>query len=252
MQHNHEYPDYFARFYDVIYHQIRSGVDTHYFLDKIKNTEGKILEVGVGTGRFFTEALHAGADIYGIDVSKSMVDILKKKVHTSEHFRIYTGDACTMRLNKTFSLIIAPFRVFSHLIEVSDQLKFLENIWEHLEQGGTFIFDLFIPNPELLHKGIDKVMDFEGEYEPGKKLRRITSSFSDIVSQILDITMLFEWEENNQWLSGEWKFKLRYFFRYELEHLLSLSKLNLVHIYGDYNQGSLNKESKEFIMVCTR
>ena len=252
MQHNYEYPDYFARFYDVIYHQIRSGVDTHYFLDKIKNTEGKILEVGVGTGRFFTEALHAGADIYGIDVSKSMVDILKKKVHTSEHFRIYTGDACTMRLNKTFSLIIAPFRVFSHLIEVSDQLKFLENIWEHLEQGGTFIFDLFIPNPELLYKGIDKVMDFEGEYEPGKKLRRITSSFSDIVSQILDITMLFEWEENNQWLSGEWKFKLRYFFRYELEHLLSLSKLNLVHIYGDYNQGSLNKESKEFIMVCTR
>ena len=252
MQHNYEYPDYFARFYDVIYHQIRSGVDTHYFLDKIKNTEGKILEVGVGTGRFFTEALHAGADIYGIDVSRSMVDILKKKVHTSEHFRIYTGDACTMRLDNTFSLIIAPFRVFSHLIEVSDQLKFLENIWEHLEKGGTFIFDLFIPNPELLHKGIDKVMDFEGEYEPGKKLRRITSSFSDIVSQILDITMLFEWEENNQWLSGEWKFKLRYFFRYELEHLLSLSKLNLVHIYGDYNQGSLNKESKEFIMVCTR
>ena len=252
MQHNYEYPDYFARFYDVIYHQIRSGVDTQYFLDKIKNTKGKILEVGVGTGRFFAEALHAGADIYGIDVSKSMTDILKKKVHSSEQFRIYTGDACTMKLNKTFSLIIAPFRVFSHLIEVSDQLKFLENIWEHLEQGGTFIFDLFIPNPELLHKGIDKVTDFEGEYEPGKKLRRITSSFSDIVSQILDITMLFEWEENNQWLSREWKFKLRYFFRYELEHLLSLSKLNLVHIYGDYNEGSLNKKSKEFIIVCTR
>jgi SAM-dependent methyltransferase len=252
MQHIYEYPEYYARFYDVIYHQLRSGVDTPYFLSKIKNTKGKILDVGVGTGRFFTEALHAGDDIYGIDVSKSMVDILKKKVDASEHFRIYTGDACTMRLNKTFSLIIAPFRVFSHLIEVTDQLKFLDNIWEHLEEGGTFIFDLFIPNPELLHKGIDKVMDFEGEYEPGKKLRRITSSFSDIVSQILDITMLFEWEENNQWLSGEWKFKLRYFFRYELEHLLSLSKLNLVNIFGDYNEGSLNKNSREFIIICRR
>jgi len=216
------------------------------------HTRGRILEVGVGTGRFFTGALQAGADIYGIDISKSMIDVLKKKVDKSLHDRIYTGDACTMKLNKKFNLIVAPFRVFSHVIDVSDQLKFLNNIWEHLEKEGVFIFDLFVPNPELLYKGIDKVMDFEGEYEPGKKLRRITSSYADKVNQVLDITMLFEWEEDNQWLSGEWKLKLRYYYRYELEHLLRLSKLNLENIYGDYNEGQLNKNSREFIMVCSR
>lgn len=247
----YEYPDYVARFYDVIYHQLRSGVDARYFLNKIKKTRGRVLEVGVGTGRFFAEALRAGVDIYGIDVSKSMVDILKTKVDTSEHYRIYTGDACTMKLNKKFHLIIAPFRVFSHLIDVSDQMKFLDNIWEHLENEGKFIFDLFVPNPELLHKGLDKVMDFEGEYEPGKKLKRIVSSYADIVSQIMDITMKFEWEENNQWLSKEWRLKLRYYYRYELEHLVRLSKLNLVQIHGDYNEGLLHKESKEFIVVCS-
>ncbi len=246
----YEYPDFVARFYDIIYQQIRSGTDSHYFLNKIRNTRGKILEVGVGTGRLFTQALHAGADIYGIDVSKSMTSILKNKLDSSDHYRISTGDACTMKLNNMFSLIIAPFRVFSHVIDVSDQLKFLDNVWEHLDGNGKFIFDLFVPNPELLYKGIDKVVDFEGEYEPGKKLRRITSSHADMVTQIMDITMRFEWEENDQWLSKEWKLKFRFYFRYELEHLLRLSKLKLVNIFGDYDEGLLKKDSKEFIVVC--
>ena len=47
-----EYPYYFARFYDLIYHKLRDGVDNQYFLDQIKQTNGKILEVGVGTGGF--------------------------------------------------------------------------------------------------------------------------------------------------------------------------------------------------------
>jgi SAM-dependent methyltransferase len=252
MKQVYEYPDYFARFYDVIYHQLRSGVDSLFFLDKIKNTRGSVLEIGVGTGRFFTEALHSGADIYGIDVSKSMISVLKNKLDPAFHYRIHTGNACTMILNKKFKLIIAPFRVLSHVIEVSDQLKLLDNVWEHLEEDGKFIFDLFVPDPELLHKGMDKVVDFEGEYEPGKKLRRTTSSYSDMASQLLDITMKFEWQENSQWLSGEWKMKLRFFFRYELEHLVKLSRLHLENIFGDYNEGLLNKNSKEFIVVCGR
>jgi SAM-dependent methyltransferase len=247
----YEYPDFVARFYDVIYHKLRSGTDTQYFLNKIKNTRGRVLEVGAGTGRFFAEALKAGADIYGIDISKSMTDILKTRIDAKEHFRVQTGDACTMKFKNKFQLIIAPFRVFSHLINVSDQMKFLDNIWEHLEKDGQFIFDLFVPNPELLHKGMNKVRDFEGEYEPGKKLRRIVSSYADNVSQLMDITMKFEWEENDQWLSREWQLKLRYYYRYELEHLIKLSKLNLVHIFGDYHEGLLNKESKEFIVVCS-
>ncbi|HJX72221.1 MAG TPA: class I SAM-dependent methyltransferase, partial [Bacteroidales bacterium] len=114
MKKTFEYPDYFARFYDVIYHQLRSQVDYHYFLNKIMSVRGRILEIGVGTGRFFAEALRSGADIYGIDVSKSMIEILKNKLDASDHYRIHTGDACTMKLNQKFRLIVAPFRVFSH------------------------------------------------------------------------------------------------------------------------------------------
>ena len=50
---NPEYPDFFARFYDLIYHQLRDSADSQFFLRKTEKTKGKILEIGVGTGRLF-------------------------------------------------------------------------------------------------------------------------------------------------------------------------------------------------------
>ena len=82
------YPEYFARFYDLIYHKVRDGVDNNFYLEKIKNSGGKILEVGTGTGRLLIEALENGADIYGIDLSPAMLDILKAKLTGDQLSRI--------------------------------------------------------------------------------------------------------------------------------------------------------------------
>ena len=74
------YPDAFARFNDPIYERLRKDVDYDFFLDRIKQVEGKVLEIGVGTGRFFIDALNSGADIYGFDISPSMINILNHRL----------------------------------------------------------------------------------------------------------------------------------------------------------------------------
>ncbi len=247
-----EYPDYFARFYDLIYHTVRSETDTGYYLEQIKACKGKVLEIGSGTGRLFIDALNAGADIYGIDISKSMTDVLKSKLLEEVHNRIMNGDACSMKLEQKFDLILAPFRVFSHVLDTKDQTAFLNNVYDHLTDSGEFILDLFIPDPVMLANGIYDEVDFEGEYEPGKKMRRIVTSIPDIVNQLLDITMRFEWDENGTLLSKSWKLKMRFFFRYELEYLIKSSKLHLKKIYGNFNGASLDKDSREFVTVCSR
>ncbi len=112
-----EYPDYFARFYDLIYHKLRDGVDNQYFLDQIKQTNGKILEVGVGTGRFFINALSRDADIYGFDISSSMVYVLKAKLNKTQHNRISVQNIVDFQYDFKFDLIIAPFRVVMHLLK---------------------------------------------------------------------------------------------------------------------------------------
>ncbi len=81
------YPEYFARFYDLIYAKIRQGVDDQNYMRKILAAGGPALEIGVGTGRLFIEALKRGVDIYGLDNSASMLSILKSKIAAEDHRR---------------------------------------------------------------------------------------------------------------------------------------------------------------------
>jgi SAM-dependent methyltransferase len=246
------YPAFFARFYDVIYSHIRSGVDTEYFLSKITEANGPVLEVGTGTGRFFVEALKRGADIYGIDISPYMLDILRSGIEEKDFHRVSQQSITDFKADKKFSLIVAPFRVFMHLSTIDEQIRALEHVYECLEDGGSFIFDLFVPNPGLLERGMKEVTDFEGEYAPGETVRRITSSHSDLVNQITHITFRMEWTESGKQFSETWNTELRLFFRYELELLLSSSKFSSWQIYGDYMESPLDKDSKEFLIVCLK
>jgi SAM-dependent methyltransferase len=245
------YPDFIARFYDVIYAHLRT-VDQDYFLQKILETKGPVLEIGVGTGRFFLEALSKGADIYGVDISDAMLQQLRSKLDKSQHHRIFQQDARSLKLDKKFNLIIAPFRVFSHLLDVEDQLRALNSAYEHLNQGGNFVFDVYVPDLRLLQHGVTEQTDFDGEYAPGKKLKRVVSAKPDLINQISQITMTLTWDEENGPKTGTWNAPMRFFFRYELENLVSRSKLRLKHLYGDYEEHGLNSNSKDFIVVCER
>lgn len=246
------YPPCFARFYDLIYAKIRSDVDTGYFLSKIRDAKGKVLDVGVGTGRFFLEALKDGADIYGIDISPAMLDILKTRINTKDHFRVSQQDIRDFETGLQFSLVLAPFRVFMHLIDEADQLKALNHVYDQLEDGGIFIFDLYIPDPGLLVSGMNEVMDFEGEFEPGNTIRRYVTSHSDMVTQVNHLSMRFDWNEGERKFSEIWNSELRFFFHFELEYLIRQSKFSSYSILGDYNENPLSAESKEFVVVCRK
>lgn len=247
-----DYPDFVVRFYDAVYHRIRSHVDEKYFLDQIARTEGKILEIGVGTGRLFSQALKSGADIYGLDISERMIEKAKEKVPREQHPRLFVQNAVTMKLSQRFALILAPFRVLAHLMKVNDQISCLSRIRKHLEPGGRFIFDMFIPDFNVLAKGIPERVDFEGEYEKGKKLIRISSATYDLSRQIGNVRMKFRWDEGGRRHEALWKFPMRFYFRFELEHLVCRSGLELEAIYGDYQGNPISEKSTDYLMVCKR
>lgn len=247
-----KYPASIARFYDTIYHQVRDSTDIGFFLNEIKNSNGKVLEVGVGTGRLFQKALEADANVYGIDISTSMLDILYKKIPSKEHHRISNQNIIDFRSDFKFDLIIAPFRVLMHLIEKEDQIKALNNVCRHLNENGRFIFDVFIPDLNYLLKGYDNYLDFEGEYEPGKKIRRYVTTKPSLMTQRIDVTFNLEWDEKKGMGKDLWSFPMRFFFRYELEHLVDRSDFRKYEFFGDYQGNRISENSKDFIAVCTK
>jgi SAM-dependent methyltransferase len=246
------YPAGFARFYDTIYHHIRDGVDKEFFINEMSKVKGKVLEIGVGTGRLFIDALNNGADIHGIDISESMLEVALAKINEKDHYRISRQDMIDFAFDFRFDLIIAPFRVIMHLTDKGDQIRAIDNVFNHLNQGGKFIFDTFIPDLKQLVTGIRNVTDFEGEHEPGKKIRRVVSTRPDLLNQVINVNFHLEWEEDEELKQENWEVPLRFFFRYELEHLVERSLFKKYSILGDYKSNGLNKDSKEFIVVCNK
>jgi SAM-dependent methyltransferase len=249
----HEYPAYFARFYDLIYKKQRDGVDSDFFLNEIKKTRGKILELGVGTGRFFIKALNAGADVYGIDISTSMTDLLKEKIEKEHQKRISVQNLINFELEDTFDLIIAPFRVFMHILNKEEQIHSLNHIYKYLNSNGRFIFDAFVPDLNQIIQGFHDYKDFDEEYQPGKRLKRYVSTEPDLINQIINVTFTLKWDEDDGFQKRKWNFPLRFFFRHELEHLIERSKFGKnFFILGDYQGNKLKNDSKEFILVCRK
>lgn len=246
----YKYPKSFARFYDTIYHNLRDETDNQYFQNEIKSTKGKVLEIGAGTGRLFMNALNAGADIHAIDISESMLDVLYSKLPENQHFRVKHANMTDFRTELRFDLILAPFRVLMHLLEKEEQMKAINNAYDHLNSGGRFIFDVFVPDPRQLVQGLENKLDFEGEYAPGMKIRRFASTTPDLIRQTIEVDFHLEWEEASGLKQDDWKLPLRFFFRYELEHLIERTKFERYEIFGDYNRSKLDRYSKEFVVIC--
>jgi SAM-dependent methyltransferase len=247
------YPDFVARFYDAVYAQIRDGVDNAFYLARMAAADGPVLEIGSGTGRLLREALRRGIDAWGIDASPTMVERCRAQLPADRRERVSVADAVSMRLGGRFALVVAPFRVLSHVPEVADQLRLLDAVHEHLVPGGTFVFDLYVPNLKLLLEGLSESCDFDGEWAPGRTLRRFTSSApADLSRQTNRVHMRFEWEEEDGEHRDTWEFEMRFYFRFEIEHLVARSRLRLEALHGDFAGGALTAASRELVVVCRR
>jgi SAM-dependent methyltransferase len=247
------YPDFVARFYDPVYAQVRDGVDNEYYLSRMASAAGPVLEIGSGTGRLLREALRRGIDAWGIDASAAMVERCRALLPADRRERVSVADAVSTRLGRRFALVVAPFRVLSHVPSIEDQLRLLDTVHEHLVPGGAFVFDLYVPNLKLLLEGLSETRDFDGEWAPGRKLRRFVSSApADLSRQMNRVRMCFEWEEEDGEHRDTWEFEMRFYFRFEIEHLVARSKLRLESLHGDFAGGPLTAASRELVVVCRR
>jgi SAM-dependent methyltransferase len=247
------YPDVVARFYDTVYASLRDGVDNTWYLERMARAGGPVLEIGVGTGRLFAEARRRGIDAWGIDLSPSMIAACRAKLAPEDQHRVSVADAVSLGTSRRFAMICAPFRVLSHVHDAADQLRLLDAVHDGLLPGGVFIFDLYVPNLRFLLEGIPEHADFDGEYAPGRRLRRLVESApANLATQRNRVRMQFRWDDDDGEHAGEWTFEMRFFFRFEVEHLVARSKLSLEAVYGDFADGALTPESRELVVVCRR
>ena len=114
--------------------------------------EGAALELGIGTGRIALPLSQRGVHVHGIELSPAMVEQLRAKPGADD-IGVTIGDFATTKVDGTFTLAYLVFNTITNLTTQDEQVECFRNVAAHLQPGGRFVIEVFIPVLQRLPPG---------------------------------------------------------------------------------------------------
>jgi ubiquinone/menaquinone biosynthesis C-methylase UbiE len=256
-----EYSSFVAESYDYV-PPVAGRRDLEFYRGLARETGGPMLELGCGTGRILLPLAEDGHRVTGLDISQAMLERAHAKLarvpaEVRERVRLVEADMTRFELGEKFRVVMIPFRPFQDLIEVAEQLACLAAAHRHLEPGGTLVLDFFQTDPRRM---FDPLFTQEAHPHPevtlpdGTRvlLSERTTAFHR-ATQTNDVELIYTVTHRDRRTERlVFAFTVRYFFRYEVEHLLARAGFRLRAVYGNFDRSPLADDSPEMIFTAVR
>lgn len=248
--------DQWAEIYDSVYSYVRE--DIPFYVEEARRAGGPVLELGCGTGRVAIPIAKAGVEVVGLDSSPAMLEVARRKLRNLRGRRAYLtlvqADMRDFALDQKFNLAIIPFRGFLALLTVEDQIKALLNIRRHLAPGGKLVFNVFVPDLNMLVQEGDVPYHLRDVIVPESGVRLVLwhQSSYDNHNQILNARIIVEELDEDGVVRRRLyrDFQLRYAHRWEIHHLLRWCGYEVLDLYGDFDRSPFDESSDEMVWVA--
>lgn len=237
------YDRYSSEFYD--YHAKRG--DVKFYVDFAIESGGPALEIGCGTGRLLIPTARAGVQIAGIDSSVEMLKICRRKLSSEpseveDRATLIRADMRDFNLATSFALVTIPFGPFNYLVSTEEQISCLECIKAHLTDDGVLVADFWYPNLRQLWVSEDgsEVVPPQRPFSmpDGREVTwGIRNTSVDYNRQIIheDMSYHVRYPDGRQ-EHLSYPAAMRYFFRYEVEHLLARTGFRTESVYAGFGK----------------
>ena len=113
---------------------------------------GAVLELGIGTGRLALPLAARGVEVHGVDSSPDMVEQLHAKPGGKD-IPVVIGDFATVRMERRFRLVALAFNTIVAAPSQQAQVDVFRTAAAHLEPGGAFVLDTWVPDPAAFRRG---------------------------------------------------------------------------------------------------
>jgi SAM-dependent methyltransferase len=200
---------------------------------------GRVLELGIGTGRFALPLQGMGVEVHGIDASQAMIDQLRAKPD-GERIPVTVGDFSAVEVVGEYALIFVVFNTLFGLLTQEDQIRCFENVARHLTPEGVFVIEAFVPDIKRFENGQSlKVTSLEND------ALHLDASRVDFVNQVITAQHVH--------LSGEgvqiYPVKLRYIWPAEMDLMARLAGMRLRQRWGGWEQSPFTGSSGKHISL---
>jgi SAM-dependent methyltransferase len=226
--------------------------DGPFILSIAQELGSPVLELGCGTGRVTIPLAQNGIEIVGLDLVPSMLERAKQKAGDLP-IQWVLADARSYQLDRKFWLIFESGSVFHHMLTRTDQEAYLARAWEHLEDDGRLIVNLFFPLPHRLTSTAEEEDWYTVKHPEGYEIRVSGTDRYDAVRQIRVETAYRRWTDTSgQEFVRVAPLSLRYVFPQEMETLMYYNGFEVVNSYGDTDCSPLTSSSQALIYVCRK
>ncbi len=240
-----------GRHYDALWPGSQRQNELDFYVRRVQEFGGPVLELGCGTGQLTIPMARAGVTMTGLDLSEPMLARAREKASEQNVDVTWVQADCRdFALGQQFGLIFFPANSLLHLLDWRDVQSCLTQVKKHLRPGGAFVFEIFNPSLALLTRVPDQ-RHLVGAYpDPdGRGMMRVTeSSVYDAATQINHIHWHYRIEGQSEETTAT--FDLRMCFPQEIEALLHYNGFDMRAKYGDDDETPFTGQSSRQLIVC--
>jgi SAM-dependent methyltransferase len=196
---------------------------------------GPALEFAVGTGRVALPLSRRGIKVCGIELSAAMVEELARQGGEVE---VTTGDFATTKLNGTFTLVYLVANTITNLTTQDEQVAAFCNAAAHLEPGGCFVIENYVPQLQRL--------------PPGQTTHVFIATPEHVGFEEYDVAAQIAFSHHYWVIDGELKTfssPHRYLWPSELDLMARIAGLELSERWGHWDRTPFGSHSMSHVSV---
>ncbi|MBI9012482.1 MAG: class I SAM-dependent methyltransferase [Clostridiales bacterium] len=230
----------------------KNQTDVDAYIKIAKRYEGKILELGSGSGNISIELAKEGYEVTCLEIHRDMIHLHEEKLNESiaDNTTLVLGDMCSFDLEEKFDLIIAANNLVNSVKTTEDMRLMLSSVKKHLSSAGVFVIECDYPNIEEMKAkhDIEVKTYFENPRSQMNVENKVTPkyNFNNLTRQDRIVITEFKNDRIKRRIQVIKDFKI--WLPEELQQLFKDEKMHIMLESGNiHNIEPINKNSKHMV-----